>query len=635
MSLKKIMFKAGVNRENTRYSTEGGWYECDKVRFRQGSAEKIGGWAQISNSRFLGICRSLFNWVTLGGANLISVGTNLKYYIEQGTQYYDVTPIRATTAAGDVTFAATNGSSTVTVSDTNHGADEGDFVTFSGVSASGLGAGGNITEAVLEQNYQIATIVNANSYTITAKNPTTGAAVTANANDSGNGGASVVAAYEIHVGSSIQVPLTGWSAGYWGEGTWGNGGTTSELIRLWNQSNFGEDLLFAYRGGSIYYWEASLGVSNNRGVELTSKAGASNVPTIVNKIFVSDVYRFCMAFGSNEIGSASLDPMLIRWSDQESAVNWTPSATNQAGSLRLSSGSEIVAVIQSRQEIIVITNSAIYSLQYVGPQGGVWGATLLSDNISIISPNAVSFASGVVYWMGVDKFYFYSGTVQTLLCDLRRFIFNDINPNQVSQIFSGTNEGFNEVWWFYPTAGSNTIDQYVIYNYLEKIWYYGTLARTAWLDSGLQEYPMAATYTLNLVEHENGTNDNETGTPAAIEAFIGSSEFDIDDGHKFGFIWRMLPDITFEGSSAASPQAIFTLKPMTGSGSGFTTPESSGGSNSATVTRTATVPIEAFTNIVYTRIRARQIIFRVESTALNTTWQLGAPRIDIRPDGRR
>jgi hypothetical protein len=631
MPLKKILFKPGVNRENTRYTTEGGWYECDKVRFRQGSPEKIGGWQQISANRFLGICRSLFNWVTLGFANLIAVGTNLKYYIEQGGQYNDVTPLRATTAAGDVTFAASNGSSTITVSDTGHGALTGDFVTFSGA----VSLGGNITAAVLNQNYQIANIVTANSYTITAKNPTTGAAVTANASDSGNGGAATVGAYEIHVGNAIQVPLSGWGAGPWGAGPWSIGASTNASLRLWTQANFGEDLLFAYRGGAIYYWDSSGGTTNNRGVALTSKVGASDVPTIVNKVFVSDIYRFCMAFGCNDIGSAGIDPMLIRWSDQESAVNWTPSATNQAGSLRLSSGSEIIAVIQSRQEIIVFTDSAVYSLQYLGPSAGVWGATLLADNISIESPNSVVFASGVVYWMGIDKFYFYDGRVQTLPCDLRRYIFNDINQLQAEQIFAGTNEGFTEVWWFYCSSGSTTVDKYVIYNYLEKAWYYGTMARTAWLDSGLQNYPLAATYTLNVVEHENGTNDNETGTPTAITAYIGSSEFDIDDGHNFGFIWRMLPDITFDGSSAANPQANFKLIPMKGSGSGFTTPASEGGSNEAPVVRSATVPIEAFTNIIYTRVRARQLIFRVESDGLNTTWQLGAPRIDIRPDGRR
>ena len=630
MPLKKIVFKPGVNRENTRYTTEGGWYECDKVRFRQGSPEKIGGWAQISANRFLGVCRSLFNWVTLGFANLISVGTNLKYYIEQGGAYYDITPLRATTAAGDVTFAATDGSSTITVSDTGHGASAGDFVTFSGA----VSLGGNITAAVLNQNYQIANVINVNSYTIVAKNPTTGAAVTANSSDSGNGGASVVGAYEIPVGSAIAVPFTGWGAGAWGAGFWGIGEQTSQGLRLWSQSNFGEDLVFAYRGGAPYYWDSSAG-TGSRGVALSSLSGASNTPTVVNKIFVSDIYRFVIAFGANEIGSAGIDPMLIRWSDQESAVNWTPSSTNQAGSLRLSDGSEIITAIQSRQEILIFTDSAVYSLQYLGPSAGVWGATLLGSNISIESPNSVAVASGIVYWMGVDKFYFYDGRVQTLPCDLRRYVFNDINQDQAGQIFAGTNEGFTEVWWFYCSANSTTVDKYVVYNYGEKCWYYGTLARTAWLDSGLLSYPIAATYTYNIVEHENGTNDNETGTPTAINAYIGSSEFDIDDGHNFGFIWRMLPDITFDGSSANSPQATFKLIPMKGSGSGFTTPASEGGTNEAPVVRSATIPIEAFTNIIYTRVRARQLIFRVESDDLNTTWQLGAPRIDIRPDGRR
>jgi hypothetical protein len=631
MPLKKIVFKPGVNKENTRYTTEGGWYECDKVRFRQGSPEKIGGWIQISAARFLGVCRALFNWVTLGGLNLISVGTNLKYYIQRGGQYYDVTPIRATTAAGDVTFAATNGSSTITVSDTAFGSSTNDFVTFSGA----VSLGGNITAAVLNQNYQIASVINANSYTIVAKDPSTGAVVTANASDSGNGGAATVGTYEIPTGSATDIPITGWGAGAWGTGTWSFGTTSAQPLRLWTQSNFGEDLIFAYRGGPIYYWDSSIGTTNNRGVLLSSLPNATDVPTIQNKVFVSDVYRFVMCFGCNDYGSAILDPMLIRWTDQESAVNWTPSATNQAGSLRLSEGSDIITAIQSRQEVIVFTDAAVYSLQYLGASSGVWGATLLGSNISIVSTNCVAVASGVTYWMGIDKFYFYDGRVQTLPCDLRRYVFNDINLSQSGQIFAGTNEGFTEVWWFYCSANSTAVDRYVIYNYGEKAWYYGTLARTAWLDSGLQDYPIAATYTYNLVQHENGTNDNETGTPVAINAYISSSEFDIDDGHNFGFIWRMLPDITFDGSSAASPQATFTLLPMKGSGSGFTTPASEGGTNTAPVVRTATIPIEAFTNIIYTRVRARQLIFKVESNDLNTTWQLGAPRIDIRPDGRR
>ena len=624
MPLKKLIFKPGVNKENTRYTTEGGWYDCDKIRFRQGTPEKIGGWQQISSNTFLGICRSLWNWVTLGGLNLVSVGTNLKYYIERGGAYYDITPIRATTTAGDVTFAATDGSATLTVSDTGHGALQGDFVTFSGA----VSLGGNITAAVLNQEYEIVSIIDADSYTITAT-------ATANASDVGDGGASVVGAYQIHVGAAIQIPIEGWGGGAWGSGTWGFGGISAEPLRLWSQSNFGEDLVMAYRGGELYYWDSSSGTSNNRAVAVTGMMGASDVPTVVNIAFVSDIYRFTMAFGANELGDSALDPMLIRWSDQESVVDWTPAATNQAGSLRLSHGSEIVSVIQARQEILVLTDSSIYSLQYLGAGAGVWGAQILGDNISIASQNACSLASGVVYWMGVDKFYMYDGRVQTLKCDLRKYVFQDINTEQFGQVISGTNEGFNEVWWFYPSADSTVNDRYVVYNYREQIWYYGTMGRTAWLDSGLRDYPLAATYSNNLVNHENGVDDNETGTPVAIEAYVSSSEFDIDDGHNFGFVWRMLPDITFNGSTAESPNALFTLIPLKNSGSGYTDPQSVGGESYATVTRTATIPVEAFTGQVYTRVRGRQMVLKVESDGLGTAWQLGAPRIDIRPDGRR
>jgi hypothetical protein len=624
MPLKKLLFKPGVNKENTRYTTEGGWYDCDKIRFRQGTPEKIGGWQQISAATFLGVCRSLWNWVTLGGINLVAVGTNLKYYIERGGAYYDVTPIRSTTAAGDVTFAATSGSATLTVSDTGHGALQGDFVTFSGA----VSLGGNITAAVLNQEYQIASVINANSYTITAT-------ATANASDIGNGGASVVAAYQIPVGAAIQIPIEGWGGGAWSSGTWGFGGISAEPLRLWSQSNFGEDLVMAYRGGELYYWDSSGGTSNNRAVLVSSLAGASDVPSIVNIAFVSDIYRFAMCFGANELGDSILDPMLIRWSDQEDVTDWTPSATNQAGSVRLSHGSEIVSVIQARQEILVLTDSSIYSLQYLGAGAGVWGAQILGDNISVASQNACSLASGIVYWMGVDKFYMYDGRVQTLKCDLRKYVFQDINTEQLGQVISGTNEGFNEVWWFYPSLNSKTNDRYVVYNYHEQVWYYGTMARTAWLDSGLRDYPLAATYNYNLVNHEQGVDDNETGTPVAIEAYISSSEFDIDDGHNFGFVWRMLPDISFNGSTGASPNAIFTLIPMKNAGSGYTDPQSVGGESYATVTRTATIPIEAFTGQVYTRVRGRQLVFKVESDGLGTAWQLGAPRIDIRPDGRR
>jgi hypothetical protein len=625
MPLKKLTLKPGVNKENTRYTNENGWYECDKVRFRQGTPEKIGGWTRISASTFLGVCRSLWNWVTLGSLNLVGVGTNLKFYIERGGIYNDITPIRDTVTLNNP-FALT-ASTTVTVTDTAHGCVTGDFVTFSGAVDIGS-VGTNVTAAVLNQEFQV-TVINSNTYTITISVVPNATAIAG----SPGGGASVVAAYQVNTGSAFAIPLTGWGAGTWGSGAWGIGGTSNTSLQLWSQKNWGEDLVFGPRGGGMYYWDASAGVTT-RGVNLTTLSGANGVPTKQNLIFVSDINRFVFAFGCNEIGSSVLDPMLIRWSDQESAVDWTPAATNQAGSLRLSDGSEIVSAIQARQEIVVFTDSAVYSLQYLGAPE-VWGAQILGSNISIEGPNAVAIGSGVIYWMGVDKFYAYDGRVQTLPCDLRRYVFGDFNQAQAAQVFAGTNEGFNEVWWFYCSANSTTVDRYVVYNYLEKIWYYGNLARTAWLDSGLLEYPIAATYLGNIVEHENGVDDNSTGTPTAINAYIESAEFDIEDGQNFGFVWRMVPDVTFVGSTANNPSLTMTLIPMKGSGSGFNNPQSLGGSSSAAVTRTATVPIEQFTNIVYIRVRGRQMIMKAESTALGVTWQLGSPRIDVRMDGRR
>lgn len=615
MPLKKLTLKAGVNKENTRYTNENGWYECDKVRFRQGTPEKIGGWARISANTFLGVCRSLWNWVTLANLNLVGVGTNLKFYIESGGVYNDITPLRTTTTLGTDPFTG-NGTTTVTVTAPSHGCVDGDFVTFSGVTGA--------YASLLNKEFQI-TFVTINSYTITVASAIPAVST---------GGSAVSAAYQINVGPAFAIPLTGWGAGAWSSGTWGVGGTSNTAIRLWSQDNFGEDLIFGPRGGGMYYWDAT-GTVTTRGVLLSSLSGASGVPTVQNYIYVSDISRFVFAFGCNDYGSSTLDPMLIRWSDQENAVNWTPAATNQAGSLRLSHGSEIVAAVQTRQEIVVFTDSSIYSLQYLGAQAGVWGAQLLGDNISIEGQNAAVIASGVVYWMGVDKFYMYDGRVQTLQCDLRRYVFSDFNQSQAAQVYAGTNEGFNEVWWFYPSANSMVNDKYVVFNYLEKIWYYGTIGRTAWLDSGLLDYPIAATYNQNLVFHENGVDNNETGTPTAIDAYIESAEFDIEDGQNFGFVWRMLPDVTFQGSTVANPSLTMTLIPMKGAGSGFNDPQSLGGSSSAAVTRTATVPIEKFTNIVYIRVRGRQMIMKAQSTALGVTWQLGSPRIDVRMDGRR
>ena len=695
MPLQKILFKPGVNRENTRYTTEGGWYECDKIRFRQGNPEVIGGWARISAYTFQGICRSLWNWVTLGGANYIGVGTNLKFYIEYGGKYNDITPIRSTVTLGANPFTG-DGTTTVTVTSTAHGALINDFVTFSGVTGT--------YASLLNAEYQITSIVNANSYTIT-----TASAVAAGA----TGGAAVTATYQINTGPAIATPLQGWGAGPWGNNTWGVTSATSPL-RLWNQINFGQNLIFGPRGGGIYYWISSSGLStrgilldqpgsttgavtitvaspavvtltgfaltegaaiqfnyttggslptgmsinttyyvfnlsgtsfnllDSTGAIVNTTAGTAtnayisllvDVPTVQNIVTVSDASRFVLAFGCNDYGSSEQDPMLIRWSNQEDPYNWTPDATNQAGSIRLSHGSEIVATVQTRQEFVVITDSSVYSLQYLGPPY-VWQSQLLGDNISIAGQNAAVIASGIVYWMGVDKFYAYDGRVQTLNCDLRRYVFSDINLQQKAQIFCSTNEGFNEVWWFYCSASSNTVDKYVVYNYIEKIWYYGTMARTAWLDSGLIDYPVAATYNYNLVNHEYGINSDETGTETAISAYISSSEFDIGDGHNFGFVWRILPDLTFGESStdgSGNPaQVRMDLYGLTNSGSGVTSDAY------ANVQKGSTYYItEEFTGQVYTRYRGRQMIFKISSDQLNTTWQLGAPRIDIRPDGRR
>jgi hypothetical protein len=692
MPLQKILFKPGVNRENSRYTTEGGWYESDKVRFRQGTPEKIGGWARISSSIFLGICRSLRNWTTLISENLIGVGTNLKFYISSGGQYYDITPTKTVRTLTNP-FATVNGSTTVTVTDATGGYLNGDFVTFTGATAVG--------GLTISGEFQIS-FSSSTTYTITAASA---------ASSTASGGGTVFAVYQVNTGPAIALPLVGWGAGAWGAGAWGIGATSAEALRIWNQANFGEDLIYGPRGSSLYYWDATIGyiaptitltiaspcvvtttlnfpdltaivletsgalptglsvgvtyytryVSattfnlsttptgalinttgsqsgvhkiSQRGVLLSSLNGATGVPTSQNYFLISDASRFVLCFGTNEIGSSTVNPMLLRWSDQENPVDWTPTATNQAGSLTLSRGSQIITAIQTRQEILVFTDSAFYSLQYLGPPF-IWGSQILADNISIIGPAAAAIASGVVFWMGLDKFYMYDGSVKTMRCDLRKFIFNDLNMTQSNQIFAITNEGFNEVWWFYCSSNSTTVDQYVVYNYLEDIWYYGTMARTAGLDSGIRQFPIAATYSNNIVEHENGLNDQETGTATAINAYITSSQFDIGDGHNFAFVYRMLPDITFNGSTSNSPVATMYLNGLKNSGSGLNNPASVGGSNSANVTGTAMIPVEQFTGQVFTRIRGRQMEFKVESDQLDMTWQLGSPRIDIRNDGRR
>ena len=431
------------------------------------------------------------------------------------------------------------------------------------------------------------------------------------------------------------MPLVGWGAGEWGGGTWGVGGTTTQPLRLWSQTNFGEDLVFTYRGGPLIYWDATTGTAvRAQIVDTTNFPTSSDVPTVVNYSFVSDISRFVFAFGANALGTSLIDPMLIRWSDQESFINWTPAAANQAGGLKLSHGTEIVTATQARQEILVWSDSALYSLQYLGSPD-VWGAQLLGDNISIAGQNATAYAAGVAFWMGRDKFYTYDGTVSPLPSNVRRYVFSDINSSQYAQVCAGTNEGFNEVWWFYCSGGATTNDSYVVYNYVENLWFYGTLGRTAWLDSGLRAYPLAATYSYNLVNHEIGTDDKETAVTAAITASVTSAEFDLDDGDRFAFIRRIIPDVTFTGSTAASPALVMSLLPLQNSGSGYNSPLSEGGDSTATVTRTATVPIEEFTGQAFVRVRGRQLAMKIESTAVGVAWQLGAPRFDIRPDGRR
>ena len=643
MPLQKLQLRPGINRESTTLANEGTYFEMDKVRFRSGYPEKIGGWVADTGTStaalapptgsFWGVCRSLWNWITLSNYNLLGIGTNLKFYIQNGSggYFYDITPIRTTTAAGDVTFAATNGSTTLTVTDAAHGARAGDFVTYSGA----VTLGGVITAVVLNKEYQVVAVTSNNVYTVTST-------VAANASDVGNGGSATVGTYQITTGADIYTNSVGWGAGGWGGITtgytstgWGSPASSGlglgTQLRLWSQSSYGQDLIFNPRGGGLYYWAVNANPNIfDRGTLLT----AGDTPDICNFVMVSDASRFVVGFGVNDYGSAVQNPMLIRWSDQEDYTQWTPAVTNQAGSYTLSHGSQIVSAMQTRQEILVWTNATIYSMQYLGPPY-VWGFQLLADNISIISPNAASTASNVVYWMGVDKFYMYSGRVETLYCPLRQYIFGDINISQSFQFFSGTNEGFNEVWWYYCSASSTTINRYVVYNYLEKIWSYGTLARTAWMDSPLRNQPMATTYGNQLVYHESGVDDGTTNPASAITAYIQSADFNIGNEHNYGFVWRIIPDITFDGSYVNNPSVTFTMRPRQNPGSNYSTAPTPAVTSTQNYQGQQNYAVQQFTEIIYTRVRGRQMAFKVSSDGLGVQWQLGVPSIDVRPDGRR
>ncbi len=652
MPLKALRLKPGIFRENTRYSAEGGWYECDKVRFRSGQPEKIGGWQQISDDQFLGICRALWPW-----AIYLGMGTNLKYYLYYGA-FYDITPIDTVTLTNP--FTAVNGSSVITVSDTAHGRLVGDYVQF--IVAAGLG--GNMTQAVLELEYQVATVIDVNTYTFNARDPSTGLPVTANATDQAGspGGGAVTAQYQPNIGTDIQYPGpgigSGWGGGGWGSGVWGGNPTPFSPLQigLWNAYNFGEDLIYGPKGGGVYYWDASTGFGV-RGVNISTLAGASDTPSAALFRAVSDASRFVLVFGTTDYGSTDLNPMLIRWSDQETAANWTPAATNQAGSLQLSRGSQIQAVAQTRQEFLVWTDIALYSLQYLGPPI-VWGSQILADNVTIVSDRAWAVAAGVTYWMGDEKFYLFDGRVQTLDCDIRKFIFDDFNAGQNLQVFASTVEQFSEVWWFYCSADSTEVNRYAVYNYAERIWYYGSLGRTSWVDANvINDRPLATDYNNRLIQHETGCDDASTTSPVGFNSYILSSEFDIEDGHNFGFVRRVLPDITFTGSTGTleEQRVTMSLLPLQNSGSGYTrgvdnvapTADMSVAlENTQVVGRLADNGIERFegryTDVatpskgnLYIRVRGRQMAMRVESTDKGVQWQLGTPRIDLRPSGRK
>jgi len=656
MPLQKLQFRPGVNREGTSLAGEGGWFECDKIRFRSGYPEKLGGWVkdtgltasssstlQPPTGAYWGVARAMWNWNTLAGANLLSIGTNLKYYIQSSANgsLNDVTPIRVTHTG--ITNAFTTNTATptvVVVNDPGHGAQTGDFVTISGVS----GAVNGIPAASLNTEFQI-TYLTASTYQITLASGAATSSATAGTADF---------AYQITTGLDIYSVQTGWGAGGFGGATtglpstgWGQAAAAGvgAQLRLWSQSNYGEDLIFAPRGGAMYYWAVNAnpnifdrGVAMEAGDTVNGAVMDSTTPSIVNFVMVSDASRFVVAFGTNDptgaYATTAQDPLQIRWSQQEEFYTWTPSPTNQAGDYRLSRGSEIVAAQQTRQEILVWTDAAIYSMQYLGPPY-VWGFQIMGDNISIAGPNVVSTANNVSYWMGTDKFYMYSGRVETLPCTLRQYVFDDINMTQSYQFFSGTNEGYNEIWWFYCSANSNVVDKYVVFNHLERTWYYGTMERTYWLDSPLRVQPMAAGYEGQLLYHETGNDDGTTTPPSPIVSYCQSSDFDIGDGHNFGMVSRIIPDVTFDGSDSAVPTVTFTVRPRQNPGANYGTSDSPSVDSAQSYANQRTYNVQQFTQYVYVRVRGRQMAFRVGSSDLGTAWQLGAPRLDVRPDGRR
>ena len=624
MAFTKLQFRPGINRETTSYTNEGGWYDCDKIRFRYGVPEKIGGWSSISTNTFLGTCRALHPWVALDGTQFMGVGTNLKYYIEEGGSLNDITPIRLTTSAGDVTFAATNGSAVITATETGHGAIQGDFVTFT----DAVSLGGTITAEVLNQEYQITDIVNANSYKFTAT-------AAANGSDTGNGGGATVAAYQIHVGLDTSVGGSGWGAGTWGRLTWGSASSllaAGAQLRLWSHDNFGEDLLINDRDGGIYYWDRSDSSSSFvRAVALSDESSDTGTPTLAKQVLVSDVDKHVIVFGCDpqkDIGTQ--DPLLIRFSDQESLTTWTATSTNTAGSLRVGSGSEIVCAVETKQQVIVFTDKSVHAMQFLGPPY-TFGIRQISGNTTIVGPNSAKAIDDTVFWMGDREFYVYDGGVKKLPCTVKSYVFNDFNSSQGLKVFAALNSSYGEVWWFYCSASSSEIDKYVIFNYEESVWTYGNLSRTAWVDRGITTFPIASGGN-TLFYQEFGLDDGSTTPNSAISAYIESSQLDVGDGDRFVYVSKLIPDITFDGSTSTNPAVTFTLQTRNNPGGAYLQTDSNAVTQSVAATSTV---VEQFTQEVDVRLRGRSFAIKVSNSDAQNQWRLGTPRVEVRTDGRR
>lgn len=649
MALSKIQFSPGVVREVTEYTNQGGWFDCDKIRFREGFPEKIGGWSQFTTNTFLGSCRALHQWLALDQSSLIGIGTSQKYYVENGGTFYDITPLRKTTTNA-ATFSASNGSAEITVTDTGHGAAEGDFVTFSG-AISLFSSGGQISADILNQEYKIKSITDANNYVIEARAVATmnsitvdgvytPTLVTANASDTGDGTSpaggtggtnTTVAKYQESVGNDSAVAGTGWGVGVWGRGTWGSAAVVSlstDFLRIWAHDNFGEDLVLNIRDGAVYYWDKSAGFSSPA-VEIGTLAGSVSAPQVAKQVMVSDKSRHVICFGCDpEADAGTQDPLVIRFSDRESLTVWNADLNNEAGELRISSGSEIVMAIETRQEILVFTDSSLHSMQFIGPPD-IFGINQVAENISVIGPLAAVAVEDAVFWMGNKEFYIYTGQVQKLPCAVKDYVFSDFNFDQKSKVAVGLNSRYDEIWWFYPSSSSDTNNRYVVYNYLQKIWYYGTMERTFWLDKGYIGFPIATDLQNHLLYHEIGYQDASTATPVSYESYVESSPIDISDGNNFMLVSKLLPDVSFRGSTIPDATVSFTLTMDDYPGS------APGQTNTSATNRTATTPVEQFTNEVNVRLRGRSVKVKVSDNTQSNPWRLGTPRLDIRPDGRR